>query len=162
MLTLFNLRAFTKALGTSFFFALFHFARKDIWTLWIASIVCCVATSFIIHNNTRNVFIHRIYSLNVLLPRTHAHTHSPAQTHPCGYANMNVIRISKTFWRAWMDGIMLNIHAHNHFRFHSISVAHNVSASARCEDVHTRTAQPLTRLRLALVHTEEEEEEGEK
>lgn len=138
-----HLRLFAKqALDcVSVFFAMLHFAWKGIWTLWIASIVWCVATSSItLIFNTKNVSIHGIYHIECAIA-----SHTLAQT--------SFIYVRKherhshqqdNFWEAWMDGIMLNTHAHNVFRCRSISVSLSLSLALMLFVYKSKLMQRLT------------------
>lgn len=93
----------------------FSIRMEPIWTLlWIASIVCYDAASSIAHSNTKNVFIHR----------TSNHCRIETLIHPCSMQVRKHERHShqpenseKFKTLPSIDGIMLNTHAHNDFRF---------------------------------------------
>lgn len=136
----------------------FSIRMKLIWTLLrIASIVCYDAANSIAHNNTKNVFIHRnqrSICLNVY--------GTEAQIHPYSMQVRNHGRHSHRYEHSenvenvrWMAFYAVCTHAHNDFRF----IFHLVRSSyaTRCgiktgtsshRKKHTRSVQPLTRLRL--------------
>lgn len=107
----------------------------SIWT--IAGIVCCDAiSSSFLHNNTKNVFMHRTIQA-VLVTYTSAsgpmHVRKPS----------NVIRITR-FGRTWLDvaaHMLTTILA-------SVAPSLSVQWHRTHWQEHTRTAQPLTRLRM--------------
>lgn len=83
----------------------FVVALKDIWTLWIVSIVrcwcccyccCCDAAISITHKNTKNAFIHQIQTFGLCSGNAHHSVYINLFGACSMYASlMNVIRLSK-------------------------------------------------------------------